>query len=194
MVGDLNMLSAYVFMYRIKPKNAGGGQGSYVGFQIPSSLASKEYGAYKSVVLDSNSVRLTANSKMGHGSIGVSVNEFGILVNWEYSGTFRQLEKPPSANSGENKDAIINDLNNLAAYSYQYMIRPKSMGGGEGAYTGLQFPSGMRSNANATYSVRSATADKATFMAISTFGYGVVTVEIDHEGRLNNWYYTDKFK
>ena len=31
-----------------------------------------------------------------------------------------------------NKDAIINDLNNLAANAYQYRIRPTTMGGGGG--------------------------------------------------------------
>ncbi len=36
-----------------------------------------------------------------------------------------------------NKDAIVNDLNNLAANAYQYRIRPTSMGGGGNNYTGF---------------------------------------------------------
>src|SRR5512143_451671 len=35
-----------------------------------------------------------------------------------------------------NKDAIINDMNNLAANAYQHKIRPCSMGGGGGGYDG----------------------------------------------------------
>ncbi len=49
-----------------------------------------------------------------------------------------------------NRDAIINDLNNLAAQAYQYMIRPSSMGGGQGSYGGFSIPSKMVTNENAT--------------------------------------------
>ncbi len=36
-----------------------------------------------------------------------------------------------------NRDAIINDMNNLAAQAYQYRIRPTSMAGGAGSVRGL---------------------------------------------------------
>jgi hypothetical protein len=51
-----------------------------------------------------------------------------------------------------NRDAIINDLNNLSAQAYQYRIRPMSMGGGQGEYTSFVIPTRMRTNENATYS------------------------------------------
>src|SRR5512140_466022 len=64
-----------------------------------------------------------------------------------------------------NKDAIINDINNLAANAYQYRIRPVSMGGGGGAdYTGWSIPVKMSSNENATYSI--STAGSATGVSI----------------------------
>ena len=47
-----------------------------------------------------------------------------------------------------NKDAMINDLNNLAAHAYQFRIRPSSMGGGQGTYTGYTIPTKMKSNEN----------------------------------------------
>ena len=50
-----------------------------------------------------------------------------------------------------NKDAIVNDLNNLAANAYQFRIRPTTMGGGGGSYTGYKIPSKMAANDNATY-------------------------------------------
>jgi len=34
-----------------------------------------------------------------------------------------------------NRDAIINDLNHPASYAYQYRLRLRSMGGGQGDYT-----------------------------------------------------------
>jgi len=58
-----------------------------------------------------------------------------------------------AANSTQaNKDAIINDINNIGANAYQYRIRPASMGGGDGSsYLNYTVPYKMSSNDNATY-------------------------------------------
>jgi hypothetical protein len=57
-----------------------------------------------------------------------------------------------AANSVQsNKDAIINDINNICANAYQYYIRPVSMAGGGSLYTGYKIPARMSSNDNATY-------------------------------------------
>jgi hypothetical protein len=50
-----------------------------------------------------------------------------------------------------NKDAMINDINNIAANAYQYRIRTASMGGGNNAYDGYAVPTRLSSNSNATY-------------------------------------------
>ncbi len=50
-----------------------------------------------------------------------------------------------------NKDAMINDINNIAANAYQYRIRTTSMGGGNNSYVGYTIPSRLSSNSNATY-------------------------------------------
>jgi hypothetical protein len=50
-----------------------------------------------------------------------------------------------------NKDAMINDINNIAANAYQYRIRTTSMGGGNNSYVGYVIPSRLSSNSNATY-------------------------------------------
>ncbi|MGD0036161.1 MAG: hypothetical protein ABSC53_02565 [Bacteroidota bacterium] len=52
-----------------------------------------------------------------------------------------------------NHDAIINDLNNIAANAYQFYIRPASMGGGANSYTNYTIPSRMSSNENGAYTV-----------------------------------------
>jgi hypothetical protein len=57
-----------------------------------------------------------------------------------------------------NKDAIINDVNNLAANAYQYRIRTASMGGGNNSYVGYVIPTRLQSNSNATYLQSGATA------------------------------------
>src|SRR3990170_6551910 len=65
-----------------------------------------------------------------------------------------------------NKDAIINDLNNIAAHAYQFKIRPTSMGGGQGSYSGYSIPSKMASNENATFSAAAGGTD-VTITAVS---------------------------
>src|SRR5512146_509930 len=66
-----------------------------------------------------------------------------------------------------NKDAIINDLNNIAAQAYQYRIRPSSMAGGNGSYTGFKIPTKMATNANATYTCDPTGGSTVLFSAVS---------------------------
>lgn len=94
-----------------------------------------------------------------------------------------------------NKDAIINDLNNIAAHAYQFKIRPSSMGGGQGSYSGYSIPSKMASNENATYSVSSATATAVTVLATSTANTtNTVIAVVDSDGRLGSWTYAGDFQ
>jgi hypothetical protein len=193
-VEQLNKLSAQVYLYRVRPKEMGGGEGTYQGFSIPAKMASTEDASFASTVSDSNHIRITASSAKGFGTVAVTVNEFGVLVDWSYEGQFREGVKPSAASISENKDAIINYLNKLADYAYQFRTRPKSTGGGEGSYMGVQLPLSWRSNENATYSIDGVAADTVKFMAISAYGYGVVTMQVDQDGRPVNWYFTDEFK
>lgn len=94
-----------------------------------------------------------------------------------------------------NKDAIINDLNNIAAHAYQFKIRPASMGGGQGSYSGYGIPSKMASNENASYSVSSATATAVTVLATSSANTtNTVTAVVDSDGRLGSWTYAGDFQ
>jgi type II secretory pathway pseudopilin PulG len=93
-----------------------------------------------------------------------------------------------------NRDAIINDLNNLAAQAYQYRIRPASMAGGDGKYTGFSIPSKMSANENATYT-SSVTADAITITAKSTQDVSnTVVVVINSAGKLGSWTYGGAFQ
>jgi hypothetical protein len=83
-----------------------------------------------------------------------------------------------------NKDAIINDINNLAANAYQYRIRPGSMGGGAGSFTGWSIPTKMSSNENGTYSA-TANAQTVDLMGYSTTNSGCsVTGHVQSDGRV----------
>lgn len=50
-----------------------------------------------------------------------------------------------------NNNAVIADLNNLAAMAISYAKKPASMGGGAGTFTGFTVPTNLASNANGTY-------------------------------------------
>ena len=84
-----------------------------------------------------------------------------------------------------NHDAIINDLNNIAANAYQHYIRPASMGGGANSYDGTgatgaaayTIPSRMQTNENGTYSpVNTATTCTVTGSSSSVANAKVVAV------------------
>jgi hypothetical protein len=93
-----------------------------------------------------------------------------------------------------NRDAIINDLNNLAAQAYQFRIRPTSMGGGQGDYTTFAIPSKMKTNENATYT-SSPSQNSIVFTAVSAQNASnSVTVTIDSNGRLAGWSYYGDFQ
>ncbi len=95
-----------------------------------------------------------------------------------------------------NKDAIINDLNNIAAHAYQYRVRPSSMAGGAGSYVGYIIPLKLASNENAVYTCV-ATSNQVTFSAVSASNtVNTVVATIDREGRFiqTSWQYTGDFQ
>ena len=96
-----------------------------------------------------------------------------------------------------NKDAIINDLNNIAAQAYQYRIRPSSMAGGNGSYTGFSIPTKMASNANAVYTCDPSGGSTVTFTATSANNTAnLVYAAIDTDGKFiqSAWSYTGEFQ
>jgi hypothetical protein len=82
-----------------------------------------------------------------------------------------------AANSVQaNQDAIINDVNNLAANAYQYRIRTSSMGGGNNSYVGYNVPTKLSSNANATYVASGQTASACIITGTSIPNVGGTVV------------------
>jgi hypothetical protein len=91
-----------------------------------------------------------------------------------------------SANSVQaNKDAIINDLNNISANAYQYRIRTSSMGGGNNSYANYTIPGKLSSNSNAVYTISSAgSATGISFLGTSSSTNGTVTAALDVNGNV----------
>ena len=101
-----------------------------------------------------------------------------------------------SSSVQSNKDAIINDLNNLAANAYQFRIRPTTMGGCGGSYTGgngFAIPTKLASDDNGTYT-KSNAAQAVTLVGTSAQGYCSVTAVCDSTGRLGSFTYTGQFQ
>ena len=98
-----------------------------------------------------------------------------------------------SSSVSSNRDAIVNDLLNLAADAYQFRSRPVTMGGGSNSYANFQIPAIFRPNENATYSTSSITVTSITFVANSALGFGTVSVICDSLGHLGNFTYTGEF-
>jgi len=93
-----------------------------------------------------------------------------------------------------NKDAIISDLQNIAAYAYQYKLRPKFMAGGQGAYDGLKLSRRMATNENATYDVGTPSGITLTIVAVSAENTDdKVTVTINSDGKLGGYVFAGEF-
>ena len=84
-----------------------------------------------------------------------------------------------------NKDAIITDIATLGADVYQYKIRPSSMGGGNGSYTGYTLSSTGAwgtNNPNATYSVTLSASSCVILGTSKQVASSSVTVTVDGNG------------
>ena len=102
-----------------------------------------------------------------------------------------------SQSISSNKDAVINDLNNLFANAYQYRIRPTSMGGGGGSYVAYTIPGTLSLNENGKYTLGTVTADAVPFVAKSARdSTRTIGVTIDATGRpvASTWAYAGAFQ
>ncbi|HTP79437.1 MAG TPA: hypothetical protein VMM57_03415 [Bacteroidota bacterium] len=98
-------------------------------------------------------------------------------------------------NSNNNKMAIMQDLNNIAAHAIKYQVRPATMGGGNGSFDGFTIAPNMVSNANASYSTTSISSNSITVLAVSAIdSSNTIIVTIDSKGHLSGWTYTGDFQ
>jgi hypothetical protein len=93
-----------------------------------------------------------------------------------------------------NKDAMINDINNISAHAYQFKIRPSSMGGGNGAYTNYGIPVKMATNENGTYAATPSAASVTLLATSRQNSTNTITVVVDSDGKLGSWTYAGDFQ
>jgi hypothetical protein len=113
---------------------------------------------------------------------------------WAYEKSDGVKKTKAIAEARQMKDAVINDLNNLAAHAYQYRIRPISMGGGGGSYLRYAIPLNLVSNENAVYSCI-AEADTVRYAAVvSANRKNGIKIIVDGEGKITQWQYYGDFR
>jgi hypothetical protein len=194
-INDLNNLAAYAYQYRIRPKSMGGGQGSYTGLKIPEKMVKNTNASYEILTARDSIVQYKATSASGFGTVEVSLDADGRLWGWKYTGAFAAPLSETQSPIVANRDALINDLNNLAALAYQYRIRPSSMGGGNGEYTGLKMPEKMQANENGTFTYTVVGPNEVKIKAVSAKVKGAaIEATLDGEGRLKLWTYWGEFQ
>lgn len=94
-----------------------------------------------------------------------------------------------------NRDAMINDLNHLSSYAYQFRLRLRSMGGGQGDYTDFAIPPKMRINEDATYSITLANESAITLLATSSANpSNTIQVVVGSEGKITAWTFGGDFE
>ena len=133
-------------------------------------------------------------SALGHTKTGLILGLVGTVV---YSLVFfvLLLQMFSSGSVSSPKDQLINDLGNLNATAYQYRIRPTSMGGGGGSYTGFVVPVRMSRNENGVYTATVIDADAIQFCAKWVVdSTSTITARVDADGRLSRWTYTGTFE
>ncbi|HEY6192890.1 MAG TPA: hypothetical protein VI215_11270 [Bacteroidota bacterium] len=83
-----------------------------------------------------------------------------------------------------NKDGVTSSLVNVSANAYQYKIRPATMGGGAGTYTGYTIPSKMAKDDNGTFATGTINAQTIQIVGTSTINTAwIATCTADDSGK-----------
>ena len=93
LIAHLNILSANAKLYRARPKSAGGGDGSYVDYQIPPKLATSTDGTFSVAMLSPKLLEFTATSVLGRGTIVARGDASGRIATGSliFSGELKKL-------------------------------------------------------------------------------------------------------
>jgi hypothetical protein len=83
-----------------------------------------------------------------------------------------------------NKDGVTSSVVNISANAYQFKIRPATMGGGAGSYSGYSIPSKMKADDNGAYALSSAGATSCVVTGTSNINTAwVATCTADDTGK-----------
>jgi hypothetical protein len=88
-INDLDNLAADAYQYKVRPTSRDGGDGTYLGYQMPKHLRldSLEGFSYRIISVYADSILLEGRCQNNQsGTIRVKMDERGTLTNWQYFG------------------------------------------------------------------------------------------------------------
>ncbi len=83
----MNDIGASAAAFRMKPKVLGGGEGEYIGFNIPATFITIDAGTIFAVV-EPKKILLVGHSRRGYGTISAVINDSGLVGNVSVEGEF----------------------------------------------------------------------------------------------------------
>ncbi len=89
LINDLNLISSLAYGYYSRAQIMGGGNGTYVGFDVATDVKTNENGDVTWVVDGSGkALTFTATSRYGFGTVQTVMDDKGNLTNFVFSGEF----------------------------------------------------------------------------------------------------------
>ena len=88
MINDFGNIAASAYQYRTRPISAGGGSGSYKGYEIPLKMRNNENASYKIQVTPDTLCLEGVSNKNQEDRIRVKLDPRGRIVAWHYEGSF----------------------------------------------------------------------------------------------------------
>jgi uncharacterized protein YecT (DUF1311 family) len=129
---EMDKIGMQAYQYRIRSMSDGGGQGSYVGFKIPSENEWTIHAHYTIAEIQPHELMIQADIPHAQTKLRAMYNANGK----RYTG-----------------DDIMQVIGKIQSLGYQYRTRPDSLGGGNGSYVGFTLPKEFDSTEYGQYRV-----------------------------------------
>jgi hypothetical protein len=89
LISDLNHVGQDAFAYFQRAKIMGGGNGSYIGWVVPTAYVSNAHGDIVATIEGGGrSITYVATSRNGYGTVTAILNDRGNLGSFSYTGQF----------------------------------------------------------------------------------------------------------
>ncbi|HTP12659.1 MAG TPA: hypothetical protein VMM37_03490 [Bacteroidota bacterium] len=186
---EMNKIALHAYTYRMRPREMGGGGGSYRGYTLPNEMSSTATAWYSISVGDTEVVIEGRQKKYEHvrlasvGGDGKTRNPKGFILG--------EMKKPVGGSRTAHdslREKIAADFVSIAARAFQFRISPAGSGGG-GSYTGYLSAQTTSMDGAATYEC-CVDPDAVLLKASLTRGTGTMSARVDRNGRLYGWYYS----
>jgi len=188
---EMTAIADLAHQYRTRPRNGGGGGGSYAGFVIPVRLAATSVGWYR-VIREDTSLVIEGFLRNSNTFKEVVFDGDGKIERTVSSNFLGQLKKPsgaPMSAADSLREVISNDFTGIATRAFEYRKRSMAEAGGGGSYIGYLSAQIASTDGNARYEILP-DANMILLTALSTRGLGSVRAVVDASGRVSGWYYT----